>query len=116
MDFGTIDMPLPSKASIIHRLTGVFLVAGTAVLLYLLGESLSGQAQFDSIKQLADSTLCRLVVFVVLASLIFHVVAGVKHLIMDMGIGETLEGGITGARLVFIVSFILILLMGAWIW
>lgn len=116
MDFGTIDMPIPSIVSILHRATGVFLVAGVAVLLFLLDESLAGEQQFNSVKALAGSLLFKLVVLVVLAGLIYHSVAGVKHLIMDMGIGETLEGGIFAAKLVFIVSAILTVLVGVWIW
>lgn len=116
MDFGTIDMPIPSIVSILHRATGVFLVAGVAVLLFLLDESLAGEQQFNNVKALAGSLLFKFVVLVVLAGLIYHSVAGVKHLIMDMGIGETLEGGIFAAKLVFIVSAILTVLVGVWIW
>ena len=36
--------------------------------------------------------------------------------IMDAGVGETLEGGRRGAKLTFIVTVVLILLAGAWIW
>jgi succinate dehydrogenase / fumarate reductase cytochrome b subunit len=35
---------------------------------------------------------------------------------MDAGVGETLEGGQRGAKLVFIISVVLILLVGGWIW
>ena len=35
---------------------------------------------------------------------------------MDIGIGETLEGGRTGAFLVLGVSALLILIAGGWIW
>jgi succinate dehydrogenase / fumarate reductase cytochrome b subunit len=52
----------------------------------------------------------------VLAALIYHSVAGIKHLIMDLGIGESLEGGILGAKLVMCISALLILLAGAMIW
>ncbi|MEE4464733.1 succinate dehydrogenase, cytochrome b556 subunit, partial [Azotobacter chroococcum] len=36
--------------------------------------------------------------------------------IMDMGIGETLEGGTKGSKIVIGVSVALILLSGVWIW
>ena len=116
MDFGTMNMPIPSIVSILHRATGIFLVAGVAVLLFMLDESLASEQQFDNIKTLAGSLVFKLIVLVVLAGLIYHSVAGVKHLIMDMGIGETLEGGILAAKLVFVVSVILTVLVGVWIW
>jgi len=33
-----------------------------------------------------------------------------------MGIGETMEGGVLGARLVFVATAVLSVLMGVWIW
>jgi succinate dehydrogenase / fumarate reductase cytochrome b subunit len=35
---------------------------------------------------------------------------------MDMGIGESFEGGTLGARLVLVISAVLIIFAGAWIW
>ncbi|ARN76127.1 succinate dehydrogenase, cytochrome b556 subunit [Oceanicoccus sagamiensis] len=116
LDIGTIDLPLPALASITHRITGVILVAGAAVLLWLLDESLASEESFNSLKALCDSFLLKLVVWGVLSALIYHSVAGIKHLIMDLGIGETLEGGQTGAKLVLTVSAVLIILAGAMIW
>ncbi|WP_339339312.1 succinate dehydrogenase, cytochrome b556 subunit [uncultured Oceanicoccus sp.] len=116
LDIGTIDLPLPALASITHRITGVILVAGTAILLWLLDESLASEKGFNTVKTLASGFLVKLMVWGVLSALIYHSVAGIKHLIMDLGIGETLEGGQTGAKLVFAVSAMLIVLTGALIW
>ena len=116
LDIGTIDLPLPALASITHRITGVILVAGTAILLWLLDESLASEKDFNTIKTLASGFLVKLMVWGVLSALIYHSVAGIKHLIMDLGIGETLEGGQTGAKLVFAVSAMLIVLTGVLIW
>jgi succinate dehydrogenase cytochrome b subunit len=116
LDLGTIEMPLPAIASITHRITGVLLVAGVAVLLWLLDESLASEESFNAIAAATDSFFCKLLILGVLAALIYHSVAGVKHLIMDMGFAETLEGGVTASKLVFIVSAILIALAGVSIW
>lgn len=109
-------MPLPAIASITHRISGVLLVAGAAVLLWLLDESLASEDGFNAVKTLADSFICKLLVWGVLSALIYHSVAGVRHLIMDMGYGETLAGGRTSAKLVFAISAVLIILVGACIW
>ena len=50
------------------------------------------------------------------AGLIYHLVAGIRHLIMDLGIGESLEGGVLGARIVLGVAVVLIVIAGAWLW
>ena len=35
---------------------------------------------------------------------------------MDMGIGETLEGGRLGSKIIVAISVVLIVLAGVWIW
>jgi succinate dehydrogenase / fumarate reductase cytochrome b subunit len=58
----------------------------------------------------------KLVLFGVLSALAYHTAAGIKHLIMDMGIGESLAGGVLAARITLVAAAGLIVLAGAWIW
>ncbi|MDR2212387.1 MAG: succinate dehydrogenase, cytochrome b556 subunit [Pseudomonadales bacterium] len=116
LDLRTIHQPLSAIASITHRITGVLLFAGVAVLLWLLDLSLSSAAGFAQAAGLVNSPLLKLVVWVVLSALAYHMVAGVKHLLLDRGIGDSREGAQTGAKLTFIVSALLIVLMGFWVW
>ncbi len=116
LDLGKFSWPITAIASITHRISGVFLVAGVALLLWMLDVSLASEESFNTMKAVADSFLFKVCLWAVLAGLIYHTVAGVKHLVMDLGYGESMEGGIAGARIVFAVSAILIVLVGAWIW
>ncbi len=116
LDISTISLPITAYASILHRVSGVFIVAGIAVLLAMLDCSLASEDGFKSIQTYMDSILVKFIVWVVMAGLIYHTVAGVKHLIMDLGIGETLEGGTRGAQITFGVSAVLIFLAGLWLW
>ncbi len=109
-------LPLTAWASITHRASGVFLFAATAVLLWLLDGSLRSAQDFAEVSELLASPLAKLVVWAIVAALIYHSAAGIKHLIADAGIGETLEGGLLGARIAIGVSVVLILLAGVWIW
>ena len=43
-------------------------------------------------------------VWICLAALLYHLVAGFKHLLLDFGVGESVEGGATGARIVIAVA------------
>lgn len=116
LELSTIRFPLPAITSILHRISGVFIFAGVGVLLWLLSESLSSAEGFARTVQWLDVPLVKLVVWAIVAALIYHLVAGVKHLVMDLGIGETLSGAQSGARLVLIVSIIAIVLAGVWLW
>ena len=63
-----------------------------------------------------DNLIVKLLVWAVVSGLLYHFIAGIKHLIMDFGIGETLEGAQLGAKLVVVLSVISIVLTGVWLW
>lgn len=112
----TIKFPLPAITSILHRISGVALFAGTAILLYLLQISLESQAGFDLALEIMNSLLGKILMWLILAALSYHLIAGTKHLLMDIGIGETKGGAQTGAVIVIIGFVISAVLAGVWIW
>ncbi|ACO79147.1 succinate dehydrogenase cytochrome b556 large membrane subunit [Azotobacter vinelandii CA] len=77
---------------------------------------MSSEEGFEQVKGYLASPLVKLVAWGLVSALLYHLVAGVRHLIMDTGIGETLEGGTKGSKIVIGVSVALILLSGVWIW
>ena len=116
LDLRTIKLPITAYTSILHRVSGVILFVGLAVLLYALDKSLASEEGFEQVKACMTSPLAKLVIWGLLSALLYHLVAGVRHLIMDMGIGETLEGGKLGSQIVIAVSAVVIVLAGVWIW
>lgn len=86
------------------------------MLLFGLDTSLSSAEGFAGVKECLANPLAKFVIWGLLSALLYHLVAGIRHLIMDMGIGETLEGGKLGSKIIIIVSAILIVLLGVWIW
>ena len=109
-------LPITAWVSITHRASGVFLFAAVAVLLWALETSLKSPESFSALQDQLSSPLVKLVFWAVLAGLIYHTLAGIRHLVMDLGIGETFAGGKLGARLVVVASVVLILAAGVWIW
>ncbi len=116
LDISTIEFPIAAIASITHRITGVGLFFGVAILMWLFADSLSGPEGFAAAQACLQSFLGKFLVWGVISLLIYHSLAGVKHLIMDIGIGETLEGGRRGVQMVFAGTAILVVLAGLWIW
>ena len=116
LDLTTIKFPVTAIASIVHRVTGVAIFVALPILLWMLDRSLASPEGFASVKEMMAAPLAKLVVWGILAVILYHLVAGVRHLIMDTGIGETLEGGRRGAFIVFGVSAVLILFVGGWVW
>ena len=116
LDIGTMRLPITAWTSITHRASGVFLFVAVAVLIWMLDASLRSPESFAALQETLTSVPVKLVLWAILAGVAYHTVAGIKHLIMDFGLGETMEGGILGARIVIISAVVLTLLGGFWIW
>jgi succinate dehydrogenase / fumarate reductase cytochrome b subunit len=107
--------PITAIASITHRVAGVVLFIGIGFALFALEVSLTDELAFGSLKAMITSPLGKLITWGLLSALAYHFVAGIKHLIMDSGVGETLEGGIFAARVTIFFSAILIVLAAIWV-
>ena len=116
LDIGTIKLPITAYASISHRVSGVALVVASFLMLWALDRSLAGPESFDALASVLQNGLVKLVIWGVCIALIYHTLAGIKHLIMDFGIGETMEGGVLGARAVFALTVVGAVISGALVW
>ncbi|MGI6407117.1 MAG: succinate dehydrogenase, cytochrome b556 subunit [Gammaproteobacteria bacterium] len=117
LDLMTIKLPITAYSSILHRISGVILFFGIVVLLWGLDKSLASEQGFAEVKECLSGGFAKLVVWGLLSALLYHLVAGTKHVLMDLGlVGETMEAGKLGAKAVLIIAAVLILLAGVWIW
>jgi len=107
--------PLAALASIVHRVSGVILFVGVAFGLYALEMSLVSEEGFETLKSMMKSPLGMFITWGLLSALAYHFVAGIKHLVMDFGVGETLEGSKFASRLTILFSAVLIFLAGIWV-
>jgi len=111
-----LSWPVTAISSILHRITGVLLVAVVPCSLWVLEKSLTSQADFNDAKTLLQTDIAKFVVWIVLSMLAYHIVAGIRHIFMDAGIGESLEGGRLGAQLVIALGVVMAICLGVWIW
>ncbi|MGI0115402.1 succinate dehydrogenase, cytochrome b556 subunit [Zooshikella sp. RANM57] len=116
LDLRTIKLPLPAYTSILHRISGVILFIGIAFLLWAFDTSLSSQEGFNAIKATLAHPFAKLITWGLVSALLYHFVAGIKHLLMDIDIGDGKESGTLGAKATIAVSVVLIVLAGVWIW
>lgn len=86
------------------------------MLLWLLDMSLDSEEGFTAVQDTFKTPIFKFIVWVVLAALAYHAVAGIRHLTMDGGVGETLKGGRLGAKLVMVTAVVLFILAGVWVW
>jgi succinate dehydrogenase / fumarate reductase cytochrome b subunit len=116
LDLWTIRFPIPALVSITHRVSGVVLLAGILILMYMLDASLASEESFLDLQALLAHPVAKLVLWAVLAALAYHLVMGLRHLLMDLGIGESLQGGRRGAVIGVVIAVIMILAAGWLVW
>ncbi len=112
----TIRFPIPAIASILHRISGLILFLIIPFLLWVLYLSLSSQSNFDYLHELFLTPWVKFIIWGALSAFIFHFVAGIRHLLMDIGIGEELKSGRLGAILTIVIAGLLIISMSIWLW
>lgn len=116
LDLGTIALPITSYVSILHRVSGVIMFFAVAVLLWLLESSLASEASFNELSNLLNNPLCQIIVWGTLAALAYHSVAGMRHMIMDFGVGEdSFYAGRLSAWAALALAALVIALITLWV-
>jgi succinate dehydrogenase / fumarate reductase cytochrome b subunit len=111
-----MSWPIAAIASITHRITGVVLFVGVAFCLYALDLALSSAQGFAEAASLMTQPLARFIVFGLLLALVYHVVAGVKHLLLDFHLGDSLEASRIGAVVVAVATVAITGVLGVLLW
>lgn len=111
----TIRFPIPAIVSILHRVSGAFLFLVIPVILWTLDYSLT-QDGFDAIHDWRGNLFAKLFIWAILAAFLYHLVAGIRHLLSDAHVGSSLQGGRLTAKLTLVISIILVILAGIWLW
>ncbi|MEY6432841.1 succinate dehydrogenase, cytochrome b556 subunit [Thioalkalicoccus limnaeus] len=87
LELTRIKLPATGIASILHRISGLLLVVTIPVAASLLGLSLSGPEGFALVADWLGHWFATLVLFVLAWSLFHHLLAGIRHLVLDLGLG-----------------------------
>ncbi|WP_238337501.1 succinate dehydrogenase cytochrome b556 subunit [Arsenophonus endosymbiont of Aphis craccivora] len=113
----TIHFPITAIASILHRVSGVITFIAVGILLWLLGLSLSSLEGFQYATEIMGSFFIKFIIWGVLTALIYHICGGIRHMLMDFGfIDESLSVGRISAIVAFIITAILSILAGIFVW
>ena len=116
LELTTIKFPITALASISHRVTGVLLFVSSVLLVWALDASLASEESFNQLVKLLSSTGAKAAPWAFLVIFSYHALAGIRHLIMDAGIGEDFKGGALGARILFIASGLAAVAWGIVLW
>lgn len=106
-------LPLLAIMSITHRMTGVALVAGFALLAWWLGAAASGPEAFATVQGFIGSPIGYLMLLGWSVSLFYHLLNGIRHLLWDMGWGFEIPQAYGSGKVVLVGTAVLTIV--AWI-
>jgi succinate dehydrogenase / fumarate reductase, cytochrome b subunit len=99
--------------SITNRATGLVLSAGLILLVYWLVAVAGGESVYRGARHVLSLRVLKAVYVILLAAFSYHLIAGIRHLIWDTGVGLERAQAKRSAAIVVIAS-ILILAGLAW--
>jgi succinate dehydrogenase / fumarate reductase cytochrome b subunit len=109
---------LTMAMSIVHRITGAGLYAGTLLLAWWLIAAATSASAFADVSWFMSSIIGRLILFGFTWALFQHMLGGIRHFIWDAGYGldhpqreylaqATLIGGLVLTVLVWVVAYMM---------
>jgi succinate dehydrogenase / fumarate reductase, cytochrome b subunit len=101
--------------SILNRLAGLLLSLGLLVLVYWLVALAGGARSYTQARNLLSLGVFKLVYLLLLAAFIYHLLAGMRHLVWDCGIGLERAAARRSAWIVSLVSIVLTVLVACWL-
>lgn len=115
-DLFTIRYPFTAIISILHRLSGIFIFLLIPFLLWLLTIAADSKDGFESIRSILANPIQKFILWLVWTALWYHLIAGIRHLLMDIGFGESLKVARISGGLTIIITILLAILTGIWLW
>lgn len=111
-----MKFPPMAIASGLHRVSGILLFLLLPLALYLLHGSLHSANDFAHMQAVVAMPIIRFLIWVLLSAASYHLFAGIRHMLMDCGVGEHLKSARCGAYLVILLAIVAMILLGVWLW
>lgn len=112
-----IRLPLPAFVSILHRVSGALLfLVGIPLMLMAVQRALISADAWAELRVMLAHPLGKIVLIGLAWGYLHHFLAGIRHLLMDLHIGISLQGGRRSAAIVLVLSILLTLGVAIRLW
>ena len=111
-----IRLPIPGIVSILHRISGASLFLMLPFLLYLLQQSLQSPDSYIHFRELVGHPLVKLILLGLLWAFLHHFCAGIRYLTLDMHMGTDLAAARSSSYSVIVLSLVMTVILGVWLW
>ncbi len=112
-----IRLPFPGFVSFLHRFSGaVMFLIGIPALLWAVEASISSSARFAELEAVLAHPLAKLVTLGLVWAYVHHLLAGVRHLALDLHVGTELKAARQSSTVVFVAALALTAIVGVRLW
>lgn len=111
-----IKFPITAIISILHRVTGVVIFLSLPLLLWTLQSSLGSKADFSHLQECLTAPISKIITWLIASVVMYHALAGVRHIIMDMGYAESLRSAKLSAYVVLLLTILCSMYAGVFLW
>ena len=116
LDLNTISFPPAAVASILHRVTGVAMFFALLFVIYAWATSVASIEGYNLIISMMDAWYGKVISIGTLSVLSYHIIGGIRHVIMDMGYWEELDSGNISAQIAMGLWVVLTIVLGVILW
>jgi succinate dehydrogenase / fumarate reductase cytochrome b subunit len=116
LQLNTISFPPTAIVSILHRVSGVAMFIAMIFIIWAWATALNSSDGFDLVREVMGGIFGKIRAIGTVSLLTFHIVVGIRHVIMDLGHWEELESGDISAKASIALWLILTAAAGVAIW
>lgn len=117
LDLTRMKFPPMAIVSILHRISGVILFLLLPFVIDWLHHSLQSEASFVQLQQhMSSCPLTKSLLWIVISAVSFHFFAGLRHMIMDVGVADSVKAARMTAFFVIFLAVIVAVFAGVWLW
>ena len=116
MSIKSYRFPITAISSILHRISGVILIFAIPMSVIAMNYSLAGPNGYKQTVNFLTNGWFSILFWLFLSAITYHVYAGIRHMVMDIGFGESMKVAKTTSLIVIILGVISAVLWGAFLW
>lgn len=116
MSIKSYNFPITAISSIMHRISGVVLIIAIPLCVVAMNYALAGPDGYQQTVTVLTKSWFSVFFWLFLSSITYHVYAGIRHMIMDMGFGESMKVARFTSLLVIVLGVLSAILWGCYLW
>lgn len=116
LELNTIKFPPSAISSILHRVTGVAMFFALLFVIWAWAVSVQSPEGFANVQAIMDGFFGKFVAIGTASALTYHILGGLRHVVMDLGHCEELESGNNSAKAIIALWIVLTVVLGVALW